>query len=1744
MFKNIYFYLFLFLNLNFNFIYSCSIEYKKIFRINEKIEINLVCEYIIYNITIFPKLKENFYLKDNKIYGISDVKLSKIKYEVIMEGLYQKENKFFEFEVKNPICNYNIQSNIILRRNVFYEIKPPICDENVIITSNKLPDGLYIHSDNSISGVVTEIRNEINSIIFFYSNTDKYTFKFKIIENDLENYLQVYTILDNPDSGGICENKTNYLNFFNGRYEQYINGPYYFNTSTLSYNYMCKYDNCEILVSLNGFIYINEEDEYLFQGYSDFCAFASLNYQLNNILYTYGVENNDTIYLNEGYYPIYILNYFGNHNGRFSLQMSSESNNSISTEYTKHNNDAIMLQNLYYDNLILFNSVDDKIIVFPSFDGLSTSFTLLTNNDDFTISNSGKVTGEFKNCPDIKLIVVKGETNTSSSITGFTVVCGNPIINKILVTYYYSDYNRIYTSYINPLTNDNYWVMLKRYSNSLDDLDERLFIKYKNMDNIISNEYIIEWKGKIKISDLTCKIKLDCNGSCYLKIDNYEMSKFNNTVTEPILMKYNGILDFYLIYYGNEINKISLQYSIDSNEYKDLDENFQFYNECDNKAKIVPTVLYVNYPGYYDVIIGLNFIGINPNDISSISITPYLFNGLYIGKSYDKYIFGITPNIDINNINYTITANINGYKISTSISLGVSKIEEKRIIYPNNTFINNHIGEEIYISPENYNNDCNELQIGDKLPEGIMFNNLTGEIYGKIESLSKKSIIIYCYNHNYFTITEIPVNIRNCEKGMEYISVSITVGPDPSLFHRGIISNTNQLIFINDNDIKPYDTISITTCVNDISIFSVYSDEIVKGNYTIKNENENSYISAGIYDNIFIINHNKYDFSFKYETDELLFYNNIENIYFPIVNGSGIISVNIEPEFDIPGLNINEYGIISGKGQISIVKEFNITATNFYGMKYKILITIIIKNCDLVYISIYFPFVKPSIGMVSENHNGIFKLKSESKYYIYQIGAIENKDYYNFCVIKGNYSLLLSSKDNTEWKDNYIKMFVNNEEYYNEIFSGGNEKELKCSLNKYISEISLFYLKYTDYVLDDSWIDIGVNESNCLNYYYDPPELFTHQYIVTRYYSYSFILDINNKKPLLFRISITFQTGIAFYINGKEMFRKFLPYTDLNRTVLSINPIKTDMTIDLPMSIIKDNDVNVISIESHLSTRNKENNEEKGRFYINSFLPIYSSENCYVYTLTDFKLLTSTSEINTDYPLNNIFDGIRSTYFYGSSDNITIHVKLNNYLISFNGLALIYFEDEDYNHQSIYGEGIVNNKKTVLVKETPIKLEENSKYFFINSKDTNIPFDEFSITFKSDYDIKISDLVLTYCSLFCQDDTLIINGRTYFFPSISYEDTQIISCGNGYEGSITRLCNKEGKWEEPNINCNVIINIPKIKYPQPNYYFVRGDNTITTGIPIIEDVISYSFEITPNLSELSENLEINSNGEITGVLNINKSYEHVMNITFTIRCINYIGNVYGEDKINIIVSDPKCDDYIYVNEYFERKCNYSFGYKKIRCNYIDGLAQLVEDESDCFIDRLSCLYQGTKQIIFYPNIYQKSVLYDWHFKTDSCFITCYDNLINLRVIQCPTWLSIDNNCTITGIITEKFNDFYLTITPTYNGKSCTTDIMTVITGNEPNYKLSPLQYYKEEYIHKISDGIVSIIPIQSIQADFCISFPELPENIILEDYYTNHLGIITFNNPRSISNGTYRITCGYNKTNTTTVISLRVISIK
>lgn len=1511
---------------------------------------------------------------------------------------------------------------------------------------------------------------------------------------------------------------------------------------------------------LNGFIRIDEAGLYTFQGVGDDCTSGYLfnPIQSNNLYATNNWNHelaSESIRLEKGYYPIYYMSWLGDYTNSFEAKWSRDGGavSHIPRENTVHNNDAVLIQDLYYTDRWEFTSTGEQSIFLSSCLGYSRSFTVSSALSGFTIGqNTGKLTGSFSSCNSKSLIVVTASTGTSKSSTAFTATCNPPARNEILVNYYVSQ-NVSVTSYVDPSTALGYMLRFRRYESDFT-------LRISELDSSIEDNFVVEWKGQINIRQVTCSLKLDCSGSCYMSIGDRIVNKFGSSAGESSFLTWDGVYDLHIVYYFKEgTPSISLQYaSTVGGSYADLSDSFEFYREAKD-ASIIPSFIYADFPSAKSGIsISLELDGISSSQITSYSISPSLPSGLTMSNSPSNFISGSTPLTDLAVREYTITADISGYKLTTTIYLGVTLIRTQQSInYPTDAVFSGELGSEVNISPENYNGECESLYLASSAPAGVRFNTKTGVFSGHLMSVISHTVDVVCVSGKFEVLTSIATSILPCNTGSEIVHVSITLGPDPALFTTALINYGNgETIFLRHEDetpYLPYETLETFQCMSQTVILSVNSQEAIKGTYYIERANA-SFVSAGEYSSTPSIDLTSTGAPTpSYSSSNLIFYVGIRGAYYLNVAGLGSVSFSVSPSFRITGLSMDEYGTISGISDTVVeARQYRITTRDANGATASVTVTVSVRSCDLASVNIYFPYLSTTSGSNSTRNNGGFRFRSSTNiYYFYQDGAQSSRSSYQLCLSRGTYQLILTSSDGEAWKDNYIKLYVNGVEEFNAIHTGGDDYTYTVSLNTYINNMEPLTLTYTDFLTDNqTWKSAGINSGNCINFYTGESGSLYNQYTVARYYTYQVSLSSSGSvRPVLYRAVIHYESGIIISINGFEIYRKYVPGGELNPSDTAINPVSSTVQIDIPLSLFRTTSTNYVAIESHLASKPATESDAVDKFKIESFTPVYAEDNCYnfIFTSSQYSSLSSSADPASGYRVDSIFDGAKATNFYTESatEGVSVNMRLSNYLMSYNAYILRTATTGITDAPtSISSTGILGSSTYTLIKEKQIDFSESADIRSLGSE-VGVPVEEFTVRFGSGANMRLADFIPRYCLQYCSQTTETIGGRIYTWPATTYGDTAEISCGVGYDGHLTRECSASGTWGSSSNECTVTNIPPEATYSESVYNFVRGEVS-STGAPVITGAENVAFTISPELSAKYPGLSLDSaTGQISGIIDVDGTAggEHSLTETYTITCTNPENSLYTTNTITINAEDPKCDE-TYLGESLDGECReYTTGSSKIPCELINNVPQFgEEDYSTCTYRAIttgdiSTAYIST--IFFYDNTIKYHPL--WSIGITSCPYECFSDRDASSTIDCPEWFNVSSSCVVTGLKPETLTTFYFRCTPANPATPAglQSGVMAVQRADTPSYSAVGLTYAQELYTFEPT-ATTNIRPVDSIQIDHCSSSPELPQGFTLSTNYYLDPGVIYVNRPQEAVNQTFTITCGNRVDNTSATFRIVV----
>lgn len=1724
-------------------------------------------------------------------------------------------NLVFTLVIVKPFCRYGVGRTLSLRNEVFYRIEAPECTGTITrIWADNLPKGLSINSeDGSIQGVVNENTEKVATIYVNYAdNNQTLTFKTGYSPAFTDRFQIVYYDGDVGQSFS-CGNGYNspdqFMRFFNGFYENENKraGPFPENmpgdnfkfeiATKADANETYNYRRASGYHGVYGYLHIEEEGSYVFKVKGDDCChFYFFGIQpkdrgiATKIYYEQGVS--PSYYLYPGYYPIYLmLGFDGTPNGyEFWYQKDNGDTVYVPLDISYTNPQANIVDKLSYADAV--RKVQSGVAIpkpneiVPSFEGYCDKYSIKGDSALVMDEATGHYTGTITGCPKITYGVVKGETGTSSSSFPIIFECeiDNYYDKNIAVSYYKAESITIQT-FVDPSSTATY---IKRLTKDVSNIQLE--------DSLLEETNVAEWRGSI-FGNGEKTFKISCKGACYARISTttaLTLSVFgsDSDKTEGTATL-SGLTTIVVVFYKTDDTGHAFSFTVNDAELTDSGDVYIARNV--DKEYMRTPITYADIKVGSSQTITISHYGDQEPD--SYSIEPSV-SGLSISSSG---VISFTPTEALPVRSYVYIATLNGYEFRNAISLASHVVYTSSKIEYDNVEFSGRVGEEVNIKPTN-NDGCAFIYSDTALPSGLSVDSKTGIISGHYMEAITKDINIICDTYDYKTETGLSFIIDDCENGGEIIHAMITAGPNPSTFTDAVfITSGVQDTFADKENKLPYEEFHYYVCVSGSGSFIVNSNEDIKGTYLIE-RGYGAFVKRGTYQGIsggIAIDTNDKGAPVPYYTESSLdddnigttmtFYTNVQTTYYLKVGGSGAITFTITPDLRIAGLTIDEYGTISGMATTVQEKVYTLTAINHDEETSEIQFTIEVKDCDKVSVNVYFPFIGSSYDQSSSKNDG-FRFKQGETYLLYQDGTSTTKSTYPLCLKKGSYVLEFTSTNDNGWVDSYLRLYVNGKETFNAIYTKGSSSSYTLNLETYITETSTIALTYTDFITNDGWKN-GISASNAIanNIYRNEIGDLNNHYAITRYYNYEF--KVNTRSPI-YRITLHYEYGVAMYVNGLEIYREFLSAGNLTAGTTCTGQKATTRVIDIPSALLKTG-TNVFAVELHRNAMAVTDAAAADTFRIDSLNEMTGLDNCYNLILSDaYSTISDSSMVN-------ILDAAKHTTYSGTvtSDTTALTISFKNF-VAINHFIL---RGTDSNPPtSLAATARLGSTSKTIIKSRDITFDETQSVDSI-ATEVSMPIESLSLRFGVGVGglLSLADFIPRYCIGYC----LAVTEGGFEWPAATIGDTVELSCGVGYTGTRSRLCNANGEYETAQGTCNPAAQAPVFKYTDTKFTLKRTGNTQVIDEPTVTGVAEgdYSFSITPDIKTIFPDMDIDpSTGRIYGSIspsytsnptteppttqkpttqepttqapttdapttdapapderrNRNRNLDeliHVITQEFEITCVNIKSDdkLSTTQKITIVAEDPKCDAIdgytaAYVGEEVQGiRCPAYMSGKVVRkCEY-DVDTQVAsfseEDTSVCTYDAIrGCIVYSN--FFIYSNVINRFYSNGWTFvATKATDLTCYLTEGGSQTMDCPDWLELHNNGSLIAERSETFEEFYVTygVANPNTTTPCKLKRFKVLFSGKAI--MQPIAYEFKEYNYTLSDTLDGLIkPSTSLSGlDYCVSDPAFPAGITFNPDYQNHGGRIIV---RAIgpSAGTYTITCGNRESSNSVTISINV----
>lgn len=745
------------------------------------------------------------------------------------------------------------------------------------------------------------------------------------------------------------------------------------------------------------------------------------------------------------------------------------------------------------------------------------------------------------------------------------------------------------------------------------------------------NSFIAYWSGYLYVpetADFT--FTMTCEDWCRLHIgneDNYYSNTGCGKTTRTITLSLNGGFMFFSISFGKTVSgrskSMSISWSQDTGNMrftKQLLTNDYLYHKPDS---------YLSYT--YSKAIYVSGADIPPNNpifiesrvtYNSFTVSPQLPAGISINER-TGVISGRPTVYSAASASYIITAAGSSQSLSATITLSV----EPRYLPQNLTYpaVTGDIGQELFIlinnvkvttiTPTIVNGVSVIYQIeSDNLPNGLTFNQETGGVSGTPLTTFSGVITISATNPSGTTYTDWNLVINGCSSGrvfqqIDYTSgygdVTVTVKDNSGIKY---YEKTGPLV-----SFSKYQYLGCVTPSTYIFEISTGSNHLFGGTYVIFADGK--VIKSGVYNGT-----SNTVFSYTYS--------NILNSAIPVLEYPQTLSIilgqnlAIGPNYVTNGassfnclttlpedVNFDKTtGLLTGlSNSLSFNPTFTltITATNSYGTSLPA--TIILDNLGECPNKATFFSVRFSTQEDGSDMYVRMKYYSSSSYLFtvngflpdYSINTIE------FCIAGGIYQVETGSVSQKEWPtDARFAVLMDGEVLYDLVHEGGATVSQRITLANYIRGASLWYYGNTEptsdlwkYELDNTLFTQRLRATQF------PPRL-----SITSYYAAEFYFDDDVSHIYSLNLGITYDAGIIVYLNGRELYRKFLPTSGVSHSTRA-NGVYTDVisrSIVAGQMLIQSGK-NYIAIETH----KHRNSKTVDPFRASATPVIYDTANCW-----------------------------------------------------------------------------------------------------------------------------------------------------------------------------------------------------------------------------------------------------------------------------------------------------------------------------------------------------------------------------------------------------------------------------------------------------------------------------------------------------------------------------------------------------
>ena len=721
------------------------------------------------------------------------------------------------------------------------------------------------------------------------------------------------------------------------------------------------------------------------------------------------------------------------------------------------------------------------------------------------------------------------------------------------------------------------------------------------------------------------------------------------------------ILSYYKKTYIQLKNKILL---LNQNEILPFNSNltkiFCVFNNLENNNN--NEYFSFNFKIFFDNNENENYYINNPNGILTKNfILPsktFKYKKIISNKFYNKHLYCILISNEqnkTNNLNLYLDSLISN-KYEDNNYFYSNKIGNNKIIYLKNFIERENINENIFLVNNNNNNNNNNNEI--KYDILIGYENdvvyINKKIFYEDLLINDKIFII---NRNFFENDNYLFKIENFYKNI-IINIEIYYYENDDENNNKIILieknfeyffniNFNKEIFIKNNENK-INNFYIKLKSNFVTFFRLFFDYeenfIIKNSINIFNLNENfTEFNINKNDNIFIKSNNC-NFYYKNEKFDYLFLNNEENIqlknydnnnciinFISIENNNNndFITIN-EGNYSFNFLNKNEY-----KFNFPFIYNNNINNLNIYiesknDLKVFYIINnnennnnkIEIKNYNFIDINNEIKLfcsknLLCNIYLIVNNNNIKNDNEFNIKFEIIKSNLIEVQNFkYNYYYENNNKSFLIYNNNNTKNKENYLEIFLNDENNFNIELYSDNIKYKNYSKLKKINKIGSNIFIIDNNIYKNKFIfNIFNNNNNNKNEF-----IFKFS---NNYYDFN---KLNKKIEYKFiekKIIINFE-NILYY------------YNDIENLVYYINIYNNN--IKNKNSIIYNNYKNIKKISVF------ENYKKTIEVIINNNNDIFNINNTFINIISEFKY--NDEEIRECYIFNNKNNNNNNSIFF------------------------------------------------------------------------------------------------------------------------------------------------------------------------------------------------------------------------------------------------------------------------------------------------------------------------------------------------------------------------------------------------------------------------------------------------------------------------------------------------------------------